>query len=89
MCKEKNSDGEGAPIVMRVWHKGEGLQQVAAAASLLNLFWSTGGKEIPTTKTEVSVFRFQLLRFFFLTLDPPMGRPKAGFFTSEFIYVWQ
>ena len=43
MCKEKNSDGysrsggEGGSIVNRVWHKGEGLQQVAAAVGLLRL----------------------------------------------------
>jgi hypothetical protein len=43
MCKEKNSDGYSRPdgestsVVLRVWRKGEGLQQVAAALGLLKL----------------------------------------------------
>ena len=28
--KTSRSGGEGAPILLRVWHKGEELQQVAA-----------------------------------------------------------
>ena len=49
------SGGEGAPNVIIVCHKGEELQQVAAAVGLLNLFWSTGGGiEIPNHKSQIT-----------------------------------
>jgi hypothetical protein len=41
-------------ILLSGWHKGEGLQQVAAAAGVLNLFWSTGGIEIPNHKFQIT-----------------------------------
>jgi len=75
MCKEKNYDGaivdlvaKDAPIVLRVWHNGEGLQHVATAVGLLNLFWSTGVLEwiksqTPSTKLQTNLkFQYQMTK---------------------------
>ncbi|MCK5658128.1 MAG: hypothetical protein KAI21_09810, partial [Deltaproteobacteria bacterium] len=62
------SGGVRCSILLSGWHKGEGLQQVAAAAGLLNLFWSTGVLEsiksqTPSTKLQTSLkFQYQMTK---------------------------